>query len=80
MASKFRDAPGHWRQRSDEMRAHADHETDLDTKTMMLGIVRSYNKLAEMAEKKATRRKKSTAFGLGERSAYLAYFLLARLL
>jgi hypothetical protein len=58
MASKFRNDPGHWRQRSDEMRAHADNEADVDTKTMMLGIVRSYNKLAENAEKKLRDAKK----------------------
>ena len=48
MTGSLNDEPKHWRERAKEVHAHADKMTDRDARSMMLGIVDSYNRLASM--------------------------------
>jgi hypothetical protein len=44
--------PEHWRRRADESRKLANQLDDPDAKATMLEIARSYDRLAELIEKK----------------------------
>jgi hypothetical protein len=53
MPTSFTNDPNHWRARANEARKLADNMNDLQSKEMMLGIARDYDRLAERAEKRS---------------------------
>jgi hypothetical protein len=52
MARKLINDPKHWRDRAEEARTLAEQMDDPEAKQMMLGIVESYERLAQRAERR----------------------------
>ena len=52
MASNITDDPEYWQKRAEEARTLAEQMMDTHTKSLMLGIVASYAKIAKWAEER----------------------------
>jgi DNA-binding ferritin-like protein len=50
MALNISDDPNYWLKRAEEARTLADQMTDTETKSIMLGIAKSYEKIAKWVE------------------------------
>ena len=60
MTNNSRDDPKHWLDRAAKARVHAEQMSDLESKRMMLGIVKNYEGLARRAEQQLLESKKAT--------------------
>jgi len=52
MATNVSDDPDYWRKRAEEARTLADEMKDTHTKGIMLGITKSYEKIAKWVEER----------------------------
>jgi DNA-binding ferritin-like protein len=52
MASNITDDPEYWQKRAEEARTLAEQMMDTRTKSLMLGIAASYEKIAKWAEER----------------------------
>jgi hypothetical protein len=57
LGTRMIDDPSHWRQRAQEARAEADKLGDASMKQTMLEIAASYERLAEIAERRTTAKR-----------------------
>jgi hypothetical protein len=53
------DNPGYWRARAEEARTLADSIQDSESRQIMLGIARDYDRMAQRAEEHLKRREKN---------------------
>lgn len=51
--------PQYWRARAEETRTLADSLTDKESKQIMLGVAKDYDRLAQRAEERLNRLKKN---------------------
>ena len=52
MVSNITDDPDYWRKRAEEARVLAEQMVEAHTKSLMLGIAASYEKIAKWAEQR----------------------------
>jgi hypothetical protein len=52
MVSNFSDDPEYWRKRAEEARTLAEQMVEAHTKSLMLGIAVSYDKIAKWVEQR----------------------------
>ena len=59
MASNITDDPEYWQKRAEEARTLAEQMMDTHTKSLMLGIAASYEKIAKWAEERRDEPRRS---------------------